>query len=89
MTVETRTTIDVGDLLSIEIECPKCHQRTVRKFSAANYFPRQCDSMHCRTVFYADPSREYNEMLNALDTLGKYATSEKNPMVLRFEVKSS
>jgi hypothetical protein len=89
MTVETRTIIDVGDLIAIEIECPTCHQRIVQKLTDQNNFPAQCSALLCREVFYTPNSREFEEMRKALDTLGKYAIGKKNPMLLRFEIRSN
>jgi hypothetical protein len=44
MTSETRTFIDFQDILSIQLECLKCHAKVVRPIGNISHFPLHCES---------------------------------------------
>lgn len=83
MTIETRTLIELSDIQGIEIECPKCHVRTTREFATENIIPSKCTTALCGQIFYADPSRDHSDFVNALDTLGRMAESKASPFLFR------
>lgn len=44
MTTETRTTIELKDILAVEFECPKCHSRVTRPVTEDNVYSAEVQS---------------------------------------------
>lgn len=86
MTSETKNTIELSDILAIEIECPVCHTRTSRPLKpSGNIVPSACRSGLCfNNPFVIQAS----QLQNLVDLLGRYAHPQGNPgLVLRFELR--
>ena len=41
MTIETRSSIELKDIIAFEMECSKCHTRTIRKLQSQFEVPNQ------------------------------------------------
>jgi hypothetical protein len=89
MTIEQRMVIEPRDIVSVEVECPKCKTRIIRGFSGENDVPMQCANRHCQHSFFMDIGDDRPENLRrALNILWGYTQSENNrPFALRFEVR--
>jgi hypothetical protein len=83
MTIETRGTIEPKDVRSFEIECPKCHSKTVHPLQLEIEFPIVC--IHCRDQWIIPGSQEHTDMMRFLNLLRRYSTA-KQAFILRFEV---
>ena len=86
MTVETKVTMEFGDIVAVEFECPECHTRVLRELTQDNHVPEKCRSGLCTHVFFGQNSLEYGELLHALNLIGRYARAKDMPFKLRFEL---
>jgi DNA-directed RNA polymerase subunit RPC12/RpoP len=72
MTVETRTTIQLGDITEVEIECTKCHARIIWNPRDADHFiPLLCKK--CDTPFFIRNSQEHRDLLQLLSLINTYS----------------
>ena len=87
MTIETRGTIELADVLAVEYECANqsCRARVIRPLerSGGIAVPRACGN--CGSSWFTDPSQEAQELKDFLETIARYKGA-KLPFVLRFEV---
>jgi hypothetical protein len=71
MTVETRITIQLCDIIEIEIECIKCHARIAWKLREGDTFiPFNCKK--CDTPFFVDNSQEHRDIVQLLSLINRY-----------------
>ncbi len=88
MTAETRTTIEIADIVAFEFECCKCKARVVRPLTDENKIPMRCVNCNAEQWF-TENSRDFTDLRFVLNSLGVYAESLKNrPFVLRSELRS-
>jgi len=86
MTVETTTTVEIGDIAEIEIECVACHTRIAwNPRSDDGFFPSKCK--RCDRTFFLQDSVEQKELLQLLSIINRY--SETKNFRLRFFIKQS
>jgi transcription elongation factor Elf1 len=85
MTIETRATIQLGDVLAVEYECRECKAKIVRPIVAerTNAVPTQCGN--CGAVWIEGTQARQNlaDMLNLIALLRDQNGSR---FTLRFEV---
>jgi hypothetical protein len=86
MTVETKMTIEMGDIRAVVFECPTCKARISIPLTQDNHPPFKCRNGACPKIFFADSSLEWNELRNALGFLGRYAEAKELPFRIRFEL---
>jgi hypothetical protein len=90
MTREIRTTIELGDIKAIEIECPECHYRVVR--AAGSVFPQNLTTRPggCGAIWipYRESLTALNEAVFQLKNFSSLLSSKSNkpPFIVRLEI---
>jgi len=83
MTIETRTTIQLGDITEAEIECGNCNTRIAWPLLTAEQFiPTHCKK--CDRVFFVENSPEHKDLQALLATINRY--SERGHYSLKFSI---
>jgi len=86
MTLETRTTITLGDVAAIEYECAHCRSRTIRLLDDQHSVPLRCGN--CSSLWFADNSNEHNDLKLLVSTLRDIPKSSINQHVtIRLEIR--
>ena len=71
MTIETKTTIQLRDLVEAEIECIACHTRVSWKpQDGDNFIPLHCKK--CDVEFFAKGSKEHDDLIQLLFLINRY-----------------
>lgn len=89
MTIKTRATIEVTDIVAVEYECQSCHAKSVRRIThpvkdGSNKVPIQCGNCNAIWASGASGSQELSMLLNLI---GVFAGEESSSgFALRFEV---
>jgi len=97
MTSETRTFVDFSDILSIEMECQKCHTKQTRPIGNTTRFPTHCASCGPGAGgsewFFSDSERDYvelREFSNRLQRIAELSESlQSKKLKIRLEIKPS
>jgi hypothetical protein len=84
MTIETRSTIELSDVIACEFVCNKCKAKTVRLLNAEFNLPGVCGN--CQNIWLTD-GQESNDLRVFLNLLQRYAVGAR-PYILRFEIKA-
>ncbi|MGB8887391.1 MAG: hypothetical protein WCC87_11750 [Candidatus Korobacteraceae bacterium] len=85
MTIETRSSIELGDIVAFEMECSKCHARTIRKIVPQFDVPPKCGN--CGAGWMMHGSAELNSLREFLTQLQSYIKTPPNQnFVMRLEV---
>lgn len=85
MTVETRSSIELTDIVAFEMECNNCHARTIRPIKPQFDVPNKCGN--CSAGWMMHGSAELNNLREFLTQLQSYIKTAPNQnFVLRFEV---
>jgi hypothetical protein len=85
MTIETRSSIELGDIVAFEMECSKCHARTIRKLQTIFDVPGKCGN--CGGGWMMQGSSELNSLREFLTQMQSYIKTPPNQnFVLRLEV---
>jgi hypothetical protein len=85
MTIEMRTSIELGDIASFEMECANCHARVIRQLADTFDVPPKCENCHAGWMMQG--SQELNTLRQFLSQLQTYCkTAPNNNFVLRLEV---
>ena len=88
MTTARRTTIDLGDILAVEIECDKCHHRIVRPANSIwqkDLFT--CPGCGNTWTSYQDILNELRDSILSLRRVSDVLQSERKvPFDVRLEV---
>ena len=86
MTVETKTTIELSDITTVEFECNKCHSITLWPLGVAKVPPPKC---YCSDQQWLTVGGETYEGITSLISLMKRFREIKNePFTMRFGIKS-
>ena len=87
MTTEVRTTIEPKDIVALEIECSKCHQRIVRRLD--KWLQNFTSCANCGTIWFPNKAA-----LDALNELVAHIHGFSNgvldqvPFTIRLELKA-
>ena len=82
MTVETRTTIELGDINAVEFECKNCRTKTVRQLDKLQV-PTSCDN--CGDRWFIDGNPESGELGFFIKKLQYYGSHDFR-YALRFQI---
>ena len=83
MTIETRSTIELSDVVACEFVCNKCKTRTTRLLNADFNPPVMCGN--CQDVWLTE-GQESKDLRSFVNLLQRYAAGER-PFTLRLEIK--
>jgi DNA-directed RNA polymerase subunit RPC12/RpoP len=85
MTVETRRTIELRDILAIEYECSQCGAKTIRTLNEKHAIPGMCGN--CSATWIVDGSQEHRDLIVFVNTLRTFPKSSVNAHVrIKLEV---
>lgn len=85
MTIETRSTIELADIIAIEFECRDCRAKVVRKIDGFKNVPGFCGN--CEKQWLIDGSQAHDNLYRFLVRLQELSKASGEPFLLRFEVK--
>jgi len=83
MTVETKTSIEPGDVLTVQIECSGCGSRAIRSVNDYRNDPAGCSNCGAR---WGHLSNEFRQLAQLLNHLRFFAAAKDLPFKLRFEI---
>jgi hypothetical protein len=87
MTVETKTTIQLNDITTIDFECGKCHMITSCPIQSAQHPQAACAcSPQEQWMPYAGDT--YRELSKLIELIKRFGGSAKEPYTLRFGIKN-
>ena len=86
MTVETRTTIELGDVKAVEFECSNCHVKMVLpldKFKQPFVNCRACNSEQ----WFVPGSEDFNDLIQMIRAMERFSKPSKH-FRMRFDVSA-
>ena len=87
MTTETRTTIELKDILAIEFECGQCHAKAVWPVNGDPRVPVKC-SRGCEQQWFIVGSPEHEALLGLVKRIADCAALDGKNYKLRLEIKT-
>jgi hypothetical protein len=84
MTVETRTTIELGDVKAVEFECSNCHVKTIvplNKFKQPPISCRGCNSEQ----WFVPGSEDFNDLIQMVRSMERFSKPNKL-FSMRFDI---
>jgi hypothetical protein len=89
MTVETKTTIALGDITHAEFECGKCHVRTTRPLSDDTFVPATCPTSSCDNKnWFSMGSQEHQDLRTLITLIHRYGARGNPAYKMRFELEA-
>jgi hypothetical protein len=86
MTVETKTTIELSDVTTVEFECNKCHSITLWPLEAAKVPPPKC---YCSDQpWFTIGGETYEGIASLISLMKRFKEIKKEPFIMRFGIKS-
>lgn len=86
MTIETRSTIGIGDVTAIEYECAHCHSQMIRLLDDKHNIPMRCGN--CPALWFAEDSNEHNDLKLLVSVLREFPKSSVNAQVaIKLEIR--
>src|SRR5579864_7613061 len=86
MAVETKTTIQLSDIVSVEFECQKCHSITTWPLAVAKQPQMSCACSSTRWMSHGDEMfRGISDLLALVKRMGR--ASGKEPFIMRFGIQ--
>ena len=85
MTVETKTTIQLSDIKTIEFECAKCHTVTSYPLELAKQAQGSCANGCGEWMPYAGDT--YKSITQLIDLVKRFGNATSEPYTLRFGIK--
>lgn len=87
MTIETKTTVQLSDIRTVEFECKKCHSISSWPLEIAREVPVKC---HCDSEqWMAYGGDQYAAMARLLMLMQRFSTANNEPFVMRFGLAAS
>ena len=86
MTVETRTTIEFGDIETIEFECKNCHAIRAWPIDAFQAPPHDCTCGSGQWMTVGGDT--YAKIRHGMDFIRALATMTKEPFSIRLRIKN-
>ncbi len=87
MTVETKTTIELSDIMTVEFECKNCHAATSWPIGIAKIPPVSCA---CQSgVWMAQGGETYTAIADLIALVRRLGKADKEAFSMRFGVKGT
>ena len=87
MTIETKTTIQVNDVLTVEFECANCHAITSWPVTVAKNPPTQCYCGKGQWMVHGGP--EYAAITDLIALLQQFRKAANPMYIMRFGLAAS
>lgn len=86
MTIETRYSIQISDIKTVEFECKKCGAASTRQIGDVKKSPYHCPN--CSEIFMGSPSKAEEHFQHLLDLADFFSEMEAElPFRLKLQVK--
>lgn len=90
MAIESRTTIEPGDVVAVELECLRCHCRFACALDEWRIEPTGCRNCGASWGAFQDKEiKQLEHLLALLRVFGNLQAKEVLPFKLRFEIAQS
>jgi len=89
MTVEKRTTIEPGDIITVEVKCSVCESRVTRRIEDYRNEPTGCANCGASWTYLAQEWRRLSQFVNMLRLFAAAQTAKDSPYTLRFGLAES
>jgi len=87
MTIETKTTIQLNDICTVEFECKKCHSQTVWPIGIAKSPPIKC---HCdEQQWMVHGGDQFMALSRLLQLIQRVSEAKNEPFIMRFGLSAS
>ena len=87
MTVETKTTIQLSDICSVEFECKNCHSVSSWPLGIAKSPPVKC---HCgQEQWMAVGGDDFTAIVTLLKLMQRLSAANNEPYIMRFTLTAS
>ena len=86
MVSHARTTIDLTDIKSIEIECDSCHTKLLLDLQQVKSMPTRCPNENCKKQWLIDGSQNVADWSELFTLMRKFSTAKSEPFTLRLEI---
>ena len=87
MTVETRTTVELGDIQTVEFECKKCGKVTSWPIGKITHPPTYCECGAPQYTMWMSQGGETFMAISSLLVVIKRFSSADEPFKLRFGIR--
>jgi hypothetical protein len=87
MTVETKTTVQLSDIASIEFECNNCHRIISTPLLAAKNPQTECECSSQQWMTVGGDT--YRQLTQLIILVQQFSGSRNEPFTMRFGLKSS
>jgi hypothetical protein len=87
MTVETKTTIQASDVVTLEFECAHCHSITSWPLTVAKNPPTRCHCGHGEWMSYG--GAEFAAISDLITLLKQFSKAPNTPYIMRFGLAAS
>lgn len=88
MTVETKTTIELSDITTIEFECEKCHSISLWPLSRAKNPPTSCPCTAGEQWMPINGDKQ-RAIANLISLIQMFSKTEGEPYTMRFGLSAS
>jgi hypothetical protein len=85
MTLETRTTIELGDIRAIEFECAACHARTAIPIEKFNQPPTRCSSCDSKQWLVMG-SQDWEDIRRFVGAIRFFSNRAPETFAIRIEI---
>jgi DNA replicative helicase MCM subunit Mcm2 (Cdc46/Mcm family) len=87
MTIETRTTLELGDIQAIEFECGSCHTKIVFPIGQFKDPPTRCSACGERSgQWLVHGNADFSEIKNLVFIIQSISTRKQEKFAMRFQI---
>ncbi len=85
MTIETRTTLELSDIRSVEFECANCHVKTTVPIDKFKQPPISCHGCESEQWFVPG-SKDLSDLIHMVRSMGRFSEVGKGLFIMRFDL---
>jgi hypothetical protein len=89
MTVETKTTIQPSDIITVEFECKKCHSLRTWPIAVARHPPVACNCCEADDQWMTTGGDVYAALTDLIALLQRFGKAQNEPFAIRLGVKNA
>jgi DNA replicative helicase MCM subunit Mcm2 (Cdc46/Mcm family) len=86
MTIETNTTIELGDIKTIEFECRKCHTKIVYPIESYSHPPTRCSACENAEQWLIHGAEDWMDLDKLGRILQRFSQTGKGRFALRLGI---
>lgn len=88
MTLETRTTIELGDIKAIEFECAACHAKTTILIEKFTQSPTRCSSCDSKQ-WLIHGSQDWDSIKHFVEAIRFFSNRPPEAFAIRIEITNT